>query len=75
MVLTLATLGAALVVLALQDRNLPAVAALIVAGAMTLYAIEPDLRRKRLGATGQLALAVWALSLAGGAGYIRFVAT
>ncbi len=71
-VLTLATLGASVVVLAIQDRNLAALAALVAGGGMTLFALEPDLRRRRLGPTGRLLLAVWALGVAGGLAFVRF---
>lgn len=71
-VLTLATLGASVLVLAVQDRSRSAMAALVLAGGMTVFALESDLRRRRLGSTGRLLLVVWALVLAGGFAFLRF---
>lgn len=62
--LILASCGAALLLLALVDRNPFAGAALLVLVWMSGDVLRGDLRRRRLGATGGVVLGLWALAAA-----------
>jgi len=62
---TFAAFGAALLVLAFEDRNLAALAALALLLAIGAQAGVRALRRRRLGVLGRIALAVAALSVLG----------
>lgn len=62
---TFAAFGAALLVLALEDRSLAALAALALLGALGVQGGFRALRRRRLGLLGRIALAVAALSVLG----------
>jgi hypothetical protein len=61
-------IGAGIVLAALQARSLPAIAALVLLGGMSIDALLRDRRRRgRLGLASRLVLTLWALSLAAAA--------
>jgi len=58
-------IGAGVLLAALWDRNLPAIAALVLLAGMSLDALLRDRRRRgRLGLASRLVLTLWGLSLA-----------
>ena len=67
--------GAALLVLAFEDRNLAALAALALLGALGAHGLAAALRRRRLGALGGIALAFAVLSLLGALAHHFFLAS
>jgi uncharacterized membrane protein YhaH (DUF805 family) len=70
--LTLATFGAALVILALHDRSRAAMAALALLLVLSGRGLVPAVRRRRLGALEALLVALWALVVLGALAYLRF---
>lgn len=62
LVLSLVTMGAAILVNALRRRNLFAVAALAVLAAMSADIVWSDVKRRRLGRASALIVALWLLS-------------
>lgn len=58
-VLSLATIGAAILLLAVGARNIFALAALVVLAWISADGLRPDLRRHRLGPVSGLIVAVW----------------
>jgi len=64
-VLSLAAVGAAALVAAVQDRNLYAMAAVALIAGLTVFGLEEPLRRRRLGTLGILVLSLWLLSAVG----------
>jgi hypothetical protein len=66
------TLGSTLILLAFADRNLFALAALLLLVWMSADAVYRDLRRRRLGLASRAIAALWALSLIGAGAAIWF---
>ena len=62
LIATMSMFGAAVLLLALGDRNLFALAALAILVVGSVEGLVRDLRRRRLGAASMLILAVWLLS-------------
>jgi len=59
LVLVAATLGAAIVLFALVDRNVPAMGALALLVGMSVHAIFEDLRQSRFGMGCRVILFLW----------------
>jgi hypothetical protein len=70
-----ACFGAALLVLAFEDRNLGALVGVALLAALALHGLAGALRRRRLGALGGIALAVALLSLLGALAHHFFLAS
>jgi hypothetical protein len=64
-VLTVATFGAAMVTSAVWDRNVFSMAAMALLAGLTLFSLDPDIRRRRIGPVSGLLLALWLISLIG----------
>jgi hypothetical protein len=60
-----ASVGAAAIIAALQQRNVFAMAALAIAATATVFGLEEGLRRRRLDTLRVLVLAIWLLSALG----------
>lgn len=73
LVLVASTLGASLVVLAVQDRRIPAMAALALLVGVTLFGLDSDIRRRSLGRGAKLVISVWVLALAAGLAFSLLV--
>jgi len=72
-VLTISAFGAALVALAIGDRNILAMAALAVAGGLTLFAVDTERRRSRSLRLPAVLLSIWLLSILGGLSYAKLL--
>ena len=70
-VASLVTLGAALMLLAVQDRNLFAIGAVGVLALVSLEVLVRSARRRRLGLEGRAVLGWWILSAAAAAAGIH----
>jgi hypothetical protein len=70
-VLVAATLGATLLVLAIQDRSLPASGALALLGGAGLKGLVDAFRRRSFGAIGAVFLCIAALGAGLAAAYLR----
>lgn len=70
---TFAAFGSALLVLAFEDRNLGALAAVALLVVLGAHGLVGALRRRRLGAVGGIALAVAVSSVLGALAYSCFV--
>jgi hypothetical protein len=70
-ILSLATVGAAILLLAIHDRNYYALGALLILAGMSVDAVLRDLRHRRLGPASGLIVALWLLSALVAAGAAR----
>ncbi len=61
-VLSFSTLGAAILVVAVDTRSRFAIAGLLILGWLSTVAIWGDLRQRRLGPTGGVVVVLWLLS-------------
>jgi hypothetical protein len=66
--LTLATFGSAILTAAVHDRNVSAMAVTALLCGVTLWSLESDLRRRRLGPIAGLVATLWLLSALGAIG-------
>jgi hypothetical protein len=64
-VLTVSTFGAAMVTSAVWDRNVFSMAAMALLAGLTLFALDPDVRKRRIGPVSGLLIALWLISLIG----------
>ena len=69
LVLVAATLGAAVVLFALVDRNVPAMGALALLVGMSVHAVVEDLRLRRFGMAPRVVLTLWVAVAAVAAGF------
>ncbi len=72
-IFTVATFGAGIVTLALLERSIAAMGALALLVFLTFYGLDENIRQRRLGRVGWLAVVLWVLTLAGGGGYAFLV--
>ena len=63
--LTAAAFGASVISLALDEGSLPARGALAILVALSIFAMEPEIRRRRPGIATGIVVVLWALSIGG----------